>query len=160
MKWKRRFLEMVRTVGSWSKDQRKWERRFLEMARTVGSWSKDPSTQVGAVAVDEHRRIRETGYNGLPQGVQDLPHRMERPAKYLWTAHAEENLVATAARARLEGTTVYVTHVCCSGCARMLINAGVAKVVCGNGKTSMDPEMFEVAKEMFEEAGVELELEG
>lgn len=138
----------------------KWSARFMEMAQLVSSWSKDTTTKVGAVAVGTSRQVLTTGYNGLPRGVQDLPERMERPAKYLWTSHAEANLVAHAARAVLEGSTVYVTHLCCSACARLLINAGVAKVVSGDGTTSMAQEEFEVAMTMFTEAGVVLEFEG
>lgn len=133
-----------------------WTRRFLGLAKQIADWSKD-TTKVGALAVDANRRILESGYNGIPRGVEDLPERRERPAKYLWAAHAEENLVAHAARDRLHGSTVYVTHLCCSRCTRMLINAGVAKVVCGPGTTSMPEEEFEVARQMFLEAGVELE---
>ena len=136
---------------------RKWQERFLSLAQTVAQWSKDPTTKVGAVAVAHSKQILETGFNGPPRGVQDFPERMERPAKYIWTAHAEENLVAHAARKVLEGSTVYVTHLCCNACARMLINAGVAKVVVGSGQTSMPLEQFEAALTMFEEAGVELE---
>ena len=132
----------------------KWIQRFLDVTKTVASWSKDPNTHVGAVAVSDARAVLETGFNGLPRGVNDLPERMERPAKYLWTAHAEENLVAHAARRQLEGSTVYVTHLCCAACARMLINAGVAKVVVGDGQTSMPQEQFDAASVMFEEAGV------
>ena len=134
----------------------KWTDRFLALAKHVATWSKD-STQVGAVAVDESKRIIETGYNGVPRGVQDDPARLQRPAKYLWVAHAEENLVSHAARQTLEGTTVYVTHLCCSKCARMLVNAGVSKVVCGDGSTSMPKAEFDVAIQMFKEAGVILE---
>lgn len=136
----------------------KWTERFLNLARNVAEWSKDPNTKVGAVAVGESKQILETGFNGLPRGVQDLPERMERPAKYIWTAHAEENLVAHAARKQLEGSTVYVTHLCCNACARMLINAGVGKVVVGDGMTSMPVEQFDAATTMFDEAGVELEF--
>ena len=139
---------------------RKWQERFLSLAQAVAQWSKDPTTKVGAVAVATTKAILETGFNGLPRGVQDLPERMERPAKYIWTAHAEENLVAHAARKQLEGSTVYVTHLCCNACARMLINAGVAEVVVGPGQTSMPVEQFEAAVTMFEEAGVKLVLEG
>lgn len=134
----------------------KWMQRFLALAQSIASWSKD-TTKVGAVAVDTSKRILETGFNGLPRGVADLPERMERPAKYLWTGHAEENLVSHAARDRLAGSTVYVTHLCCNGCARMLINAGVARVVVGDGTTSMPQEQFDVAVQMFREAGVTLE---
>ena len=134
----------------------KWISRFIADAWAKARWSKDPSTQVGAVAVDDDKVILASGFNGLPRGVEDRPERMERPAKYLWTAHAEENLVAQAARPLLKGSTVFVTHLCCNACARMLINAGVSKVVCGDGTTSMPPEQFEVAVTMFREAGVEL----
>jgi dCMP deaminase len=138
----------------------KWTQRFLDLAAVVAAWSKDPSTKVGAVAVSPHTRaVLETGYNGLPRGVEDQPCRMERPAKYLWTAHAEENLVAHAARKTLEGATVYVTHLCCANCTRMLINAGVRRIVCGPGLTNMDYEHFTVARTMMSEAGVELELQ-
>jgi dCMP deaminase len=135
-----------------------WHKRFLNLARAIAEWSKDPNTKVGAVAVGASKQILETGFNGLPRGVQDLSERMERPAKYIWTAHAEENLVAHAARKQLEGSTVYVTHLCCNACARMLINAGVAKVVVGDGKTSMPLEQFDAATTMFDEAGIELEF--
>lgn len=131
-----------------------WDQRFLDLAHHISLWSKDPSTKVGAVAVSDARAVLETGYNGIPRGVLDLSERMERPAKYIWTAHAEENLVAHAARKVLCGSTVYVTHMCCAGCARMLINAGVKKVIVGSGSTSMPEEQFEAARQMFLEAGV------
>jgi dCMP deaminase len=135
-----------------------WYDYFMGFARHAASKSKDPSTQVGAVAVGPDGEIRATGYNGLPRGVEDKPERMERPAKYLWTSHAEENLVAHAARVgvSLKGCTVYVTHYPCSRCARSLIQAGVAKIHVGDGKTSMPAEEFDTARVMFEESGVEV----
>lgn len=136
-----------------------WRDYFRGLAQYVAGKSKDPSTQVGSVAVGAANQILETGFNGIPRGVEDRPERMERPEKYLWFAHAEENLVASAARSRLEGSTVYVTHLCCNACARMLINAGVKRVVCASGKTSMPEEQFKVAVAMFGEAGVHLEVE-
>ena len=136
----------------------KWHNRFLELAKHIATWSKD-TTQVGAVAVAPSKQVLETGFNGLPRGVLDLPERMQRPAKYMWTSHAEENLVSHAARQVLEGSTVYVTHLCCSKCARMLVNSGVAKIVCGDGTTAMPQEEFDVAKQMLAEAGVKLEMD-
>lgn len=138
--------------------KRSWVKGFMDMAALVATWSKD-TTKVGAVAIDPNsKHVLQTGFNGLPRGVRDLDERMERPAKYLWTAHAEENLVAHAARMQLEGSTVFVTHMPCNSCARMLINAGVKKVVVGDGKTSMPQEQFDAAATMFEESGVTLEL--
>ena len=136
-----------------------WSEYFLEMAHLVASKSKDPNTKVGCVVITEDKVVAATGYNGLPRGVEDRPERMERPAKYLWTNHAEENAVAQAARvgAKLKGGTAYVTHMPCSRCARTLIQAGIIKVVIDNGSTSMPMEEFDVAMKMFREAGVELQ---
>jgi dCMP deaminase len=136
-----------------------WKDYFMSMAELVASKSKDPSTKVGCVVVTEDKVVAATGYNGLPRGVQDRSERMERPAKYLWTSHAEENAVAQAARvgAKLKGGTAFVTHHPCSRCARSLIQAGVTTVVIGNGTTSMPDEEFDVARVMFLEAGVEVQ---
>ncbi len=139
-----------------------WDRRFIALAEHISAWSKDPSTKVGCVVVGPDREIVTTGYNGFPRGVIDDPKRMERPAKYLWTSHAEENAVAHAARigVSLKGCTAYVTHCPCSRCARGLIQAGVKRVVFPNearGTVGMDVTEFEVAAIMFGEAGVVLD---
>lgn len=133
-----------------------WQKYFLEMAEQVATRSKDPSTKVGCVISTEDKVVVATGYNGIPRDVLDKPERMERPAKYLWTSHAEENAVAMAARvgSRLRGGHAFVTHMPCCRCARMLIQAGISTVYCGDGTTSMPLEEFDVASQMFHEAGV------
>lgn len=133
-----------------------WTDYFMEMAELVASKSKDPSTKVGCVVITEDKVVAATGYNGIPRGVADKAERMERPAKYLWTSHAEENAVAQAARVgmALKGGTAYVTHMPCSRCARTLIQAGITTVVVGQGSTAMPLEEFDVASIMFKEAGV------
>lgn len=133
-----------------------WDATFLGLAERFAQRSKDPSTKVGCVIVGPDREVRSMGYNGLPRGVADKPERMERPAKYLWTSHAEENAVAQAARVgiSLKGCTAYVTHIPCARCARTLIQAGVTAVVCGNGYTNMPGEEFQVAEALLTEAGV------
>lgn len=133
-----------------------WDKYFMEMAHLVASKSKDPNTKVGCVVVTEDKVVAATGYNGLPRGVEDKPSRMERPAKYLWTSHAEENAVAQAARVGmpLKNGTAFVTHMPCSRCARTLIQAGVVAVYVDRGSTSMPMEEFDVAMQMFREANV------
>ena len=132
-----------------------FDEHIMDLAQKVASRSRD-TTKVGCIIVDQDKVIVSTGYNGLPRSVIDLPERMERPAKYLWTSHAEENAVAQAARsgARLLGSKAYVTHAPCARCARILIQAGVQMVCVGNGSTSMPDGEFEVAAVMFMEAGV------
>lgn len=132
-----------------------WDDFFLTLAGTVALKSKDV-TKVGCVIVGPDHEVRSMGYNGLPRGVLDDPSRMERPQKYLWTSHGEENAVAQAARVgtALKGCTAYVTHYPCSRCSRSLIQAGIACVVVGPGQTSMPEEEFAVAAIMLKEAGV------
>ncbi len=134
----------------------KWRNRFAELAAQVATWSKDPSTKVGCVLASPDGAVLSTGYNGLPMGVTDLDWRMERPTKYLWTVHAEAAAIANAARlgARTDGAIAFVTHGCCAGCARLLVNAGVRAVHFGPGKTSMPEDEFVAARTMFHEAGV------
>ena len=75
---------------------RKWNMRFLEMAKMVGSWSKDPSTKVGAVIVDDNRRVVSLGYNGFPKGVADNNRLEDRNEKYKMIVHAERNALLFA----------------------------------------------------------------
>ena len=46
-----------------------WDEYFLNIAKTVAERSKGPSTKVGAVIIDKHRRPVSFGYNGLIQGA-------------------------------------------------------------------------------------------
>ena len=136
-----------------------WNDYLMGFARHAALKSKD-STQVGAVLVGPDREVRLTAYNGPPRGVTDLPERRDtRPEKYLWVSHAEQNLVAFAAREGIQtkGCTVYVTHHPCAACAKSLIQAGVSLVVIGDGTTSMPGAEFCAARMMFTEAGVVLQ---
>lgn len=128
---------------------RKWCDRFMQIAVTVSEWSKD-STKVGAVIVSKDKRIRATGYNGLPAGVVDTPDRLERPKKYRYIVHAELNAVLQAGR-DAEGSILFCTHAPCTECAKAIIQAGVDYVIYGSGRTSMDCNDA-IVKEMFDEA--------
>lgn len=132
-----------------------WQEYFQRITETVALKSKD-ATQVGAILVGPDKEIRMTGFNGPPRGVYDSAERRQRPTKYLYASHAEQNLVAFCARegVRSLDCTVYVTHFPCSACARSLIQAGVAEVCYGPATTSMPDEEFLAAETMFREAGV------
>jgi len=76
-----------------------WNRYFLDLAALAATRSKDHSTKVGAVIVDTMRNVIATGYNGFPAGINDdLEERHQRPMKYFYTVHAEENAILSAAR--------------------------------------------------------------
>jgi len=111
---------------------RSWDDYFIDLARMVATRSKDPSSQVGAVIVRD-RNILSTGYNGFPRGVNDdRPERYERPTKYLWIVHGEENAILNAGRngTATEGSTLYVTPFApCVPCAKAIIQSGIREVV-------------------------------
>lgn len=109
-----------------------WTEYFLQIAALAATRSKDRSTKVGAVIVDNSRAVVSTGYNGFPAGIDDeIEERHERPTKYLYTCHAEENAILSAARrgVSVNNCTLYCTHQPCSRCARGIVQAGIRKVV-------------------------------
>ena len=140
----------------------KWDYRFMDMANTVGSWSscfaKDRS--VGAVIVKE-KRIMTTGYNGAPQGMKTCKERGEclrrkmgipsgTRAEICYAIHAEQNAIIQAAKlgVQIQGATLYCTHQPCSVCAKMIVNAGIVRVVYQQGY----PDEFSLT--IFRESGV------
>jgi dCMP deaminase len=138
-----------------------WDQRFLELALLVGTWSKDRSRQVGCVIADDQRGIRAIGYNGFPRGIQDdSEQRHARPAKYLWTEHAERNAIYQAARigVRLEGCTMYLPWFPCMDCARAIVQAGITRLVAFRPDTSDAQwgEQFVAALELLKESDVAL----
>jgi dCMP deaminase len=138
-----------------------WDNRFMELARHIATWSKDQSRQVGCVIVDPHNIVRAVGFNGFPRGLNDDDEsRHQRPAKYLWTEHAERNAIYSAARSGvpLAGTRMYLPWFPCVDCARAIVQAGIVELYVLIPDLS-DPqwgESFIVAKEMLDEAGVRI----
>lgn len=87
--------------------------------------------QVGAVLVREGR-ILSTGYNGAPAGVPHcMPDSCGPSNPCIRTIHAEANVIAFAARTGVitDGTSLYTTASPCIECAKLLINAGVCRVI-------------------------------
>lgn len=109
-----------------------WDSYFLSICRVVSTRSKDPSTQHGAVLVDEDRRIIGTGYNGGCRYINDEDLDWGRPAKYEWgVIHAEENALWSAEKRDLSRCTLYVTGRPCSRCMMRIAHSGVERVVFG-----------------------------
>lgn len=142
----------------------KWDMRFMEMTRLVSGWSScyKPNRQVGAIIVRD-KRILTTGYNGAPQGIPSCKDRAEcirekrgiasgTCQEICYAVHAEQNAIIQAAKLGipLQGATLYCTHQPCSICTRLIINAGITRVVYEQGY----PDEFSL--QLFREAGVDL----
>lgn len=138
----------------------KWTRRYLDVAKSVSTWSKDPSKQIGAVAVGDKGQILSQGYNGFPRGVKDIDDRYNvREEKYKYVVHGEMNCIYNACNSgvSLNGATLYVTGLpVCSECAKGIIQVGITKVVMEYPKDIPDNwrESMILTQQMFDEAGV------
>ena len=141
----------------------KWDRRFMELTEQVGSWSICLRRKVGADIVRD-KRVMTTGYNGAPAGIASCVERGEclreklgipsgTRAVLCYGVHAEQNAIIQAARygINIQGATRYCTHQPCVICAKMIINAGISRVVYKGGY----PDEFSLR--LFEEAGTKLE---
>jgi len=137
----------------------KWHKNFLELAKTVSTFSKDPSTQVGAVIVDDDNRVISIGYNGFPKGIKD-DHRLDnRELKYEMIIHAEANALLFA-NAPVKGCTIYTwPFQPCSRCASLIIQAGIRRVVSVESVSwALNwSSNFQLAHDMMTEARIEIE---
>lgn len=134
---------------------------FVKIAYVVAERSTCLRRKVGAVVVKD-KHILSTGYNGAPAGTKDCfeigiclrdeLNILSGKDKHICRAvHSEQNAIIQAAKfgIPLKGGTLYCTHDTCMVCARMIINAGIKKVItCAERKESE----FE---ELFKEAGIE-----
>ena len=143
----------------------KWDKRFMELAGVISGWAScyQKDRKIGAVIVKD-KRIVTTGYNGAPAGMKTCVERGECLRKKLGIAsgtrheicyaiHAEQNAIIQAARlgSGICGATLYCTHQPCVICAKMIVNAGIQRVVYREGY----PDDFSL--QIFEESGVKLE---
>lgn len=130
-----------------------WDQYFMEIAHTVATRATCPRASVGAVIVREHR-ILTTGYNGAPHGVA---HCTEAGCimvndHCVRTTHAEANAIVQGALhgIGLQGSTAYCTHQPCISCTKLLISAGVVKIIYDVAYPDS------IATELLAEAGVAL----
>lgn len=122
-----------------------WDDYFINIAKLVKTRADCLRRKVGAVIVKDHR-ILSTGYNGTPYGIKNCSEGgclrcLLRHQKKLKSGekeesciclHAEQNAIIQAAYLGVstKGATLYSTSNPCSSCAKMIINAGLKRVVC------------------------------
>ncbi|MBO8160121.1 MAG: cytidine/deoxycytidylate deaminase family protein [Thermosipho sp. (in: Bacteria)] len=117
-----------------------WDQYFAKIAEIIASRSTCFHRKVGALIVKD-KRILATGYNQPPSGFphcnsigcirDDLNIQSGKNQEVCYALHAEQNALMQAAKFGIStnGATIYVTHKPCSVCARLIINAGIKKVV-------------------------------
>lgn len=140
-----------------------WDQYFMDITRLVATRSSCLRRQVGAILVKD-RNILATGYNGVPTGISHcaavgcLRAKLNVPSgerhELCRGLHAEQNAIIQAAKhgTSIDHSVLYCTTMPCVICTKMLINAGITKVVYGEGYAD------ELAKQMITESGIEVVL--
>lgn len=107
----------------------KFDLRYLEMARVWAKNSYCKRRQVGALIVKENMIISD-GYNGTPSGFENVCED-ENGITKPYVLHAEANAITKVAKSgnSSQGATLYVTAAPCMECAKLIIQAGIVRVV-------------------------------
>jgi len=142
-----------------------WDEYFMKIVEMVAVRATCDRGRTGCL-ITRDKRILSTGYVGSPIGIahcDDVGHEMhtvthengQQTRHCIRTTHNEQNAICQAARLgiALEGGTLYCKMTPCYTCAKMIINAGIIRVVCekdyhGGGRS----------KQIFAEAGVQFKL--
>ena len=111
--------------------QHKFDLRYLQMARIWAQNSYCQRRQVGALVVKDGMIISD-GYNGTPSGFENVCEDENNVTKP-YVLHAEANAITKLARSsnNSEGSTIYITASPCIECAKLIIQAGIKRVVYG-----------------------------
>jgi dCMP deaminase len=142
-----------------------WDEYFIGMADYVGTRATCDRGRSGCVIVRD-KRVISTGYVGSPPGLphcDDVDHDMHKVINEdgsesmhcIRTIHGEQNAMVQAARfgVALEGSTMYCKMVLCHVCAKMVVAAGIKRVVAQN-----DYHAGQRSKDILKKAGVKLEI--
>jgi len=116
-----------------------WDTYFMQIAQLVKTRATCQRLSVGSILVRD-RRILATGYNGAPRGMahcppdgpqHDWPDGCMRAGHCIRSLHAEQNALLQAAYIGVScaQSTMYVTNQPCNTCAKMIVNAGVERVI-------------------------------
>jgi len=127
----------------------------MAITRAVATRATCSRRSVGAVIVKD-KRILATGYNGAPVGMRHCDHSTGgdmRDGHCARSTHAEQNALVQAARygIPIAGATIYLTDHPCLTCVKLLVNAGITRIV------YEDSYPDELAASMLREAGAQVE---
>lgn len=135
-----------------SSKQRLLDKRYLRMARIWSENSYCKRRQVGALIVKD-KSIISDGYNGTPSGFENLCEDDNDKTKP-YVLHAEANAITKVAKSSnsSDGATLYVTASPCIECAKLIIQAGIIRVVYSELYRCCD------GIELLEKAGIKVDL--
>ena len=126
--------------------------RYMRMARVWAENSYCQRRQVGALLVKDRMNISD-GYNGTPSGFENICEDENNKTKP-YVLHAEANAITKVAKSSnsSEGATLYVTASPCIECAKLIIQAGIRRVVYGESYHTLD------GVELLKRVGIDVEF--
>jgi len=137
-----------------------WQ-KLLKITYQEAQKSTWPSTQNGAILVDDEGKVILSAVNGFPDGIKVTEERKIKPLSSKYGVCAERNLIYRAAKngIKTEGLTMVCCWAACTDCARAIIQSGIKRLV--THKQALDrsydwKENIEFAFIMLREAGVEI----
>lgn len=131
--------------------QKLLDKRYMQMARIWAENSYCERRKVGALLV-KNKMIISDGYNGTPSGFENVCEDEDNRTKP-YVLHAEANAITKVARSSnsSDGATLYVTASPCIECAKLIIQAGISRVVYGEKYRILD------GVELLHRAGIKVE---
>lgn len=144
-----------------TEDVLEWHEYFMASACLIAKRSKDPVTRVGAVIVNEDKKIVGTGYNGMPRGCSDdvfpwgknTTGESDLNSKYLYVCHAEMNAILNKNSADTKNCIIYTSLFPCNECAKIIIQSGIKEVIYISDKNMHKPAAI-ASKIMFDAAKI------
>ena len=142
-----------------------WDEYFIELTKVVGSRGTCDRGRSGSIIIKD-KRILATGYVGAPAGLpscDEVGHEMHTVTSEdgvvskhcIRTAHAESNAIVNAARVgtAIKGATLYCQMTPCYACAKIIINAGIERVV-----VIKDYHAGDLTKKIFKQAKIKFTI--
>ena len=139
-----------------------WDEYFMQMAELTSQRSTCLRRHVGAVIV-QNKHVIATGYNGAPRGLKHcaeiggcLREELNVPSgerhELCRALHSEQNAIIQAAvlGQSVDGGSIYITHQPCAICSKMIINAGISRIVVREGYPD------DLARDILDEAGLKV----
>lgn len=136
-------------------------KNLLKIAYSKAQKSTNPSTQNGAILVDDKGNIVLSAINSFPDVLKETQERQIKPLRHKFSVHAERNVLYQAARLgiKTKGLTMVCPWAACSDCAQAIIQTGIKRLVTHKQALNRSGDLqkdIELAFAMLREAGVKI----
>lgn len=149
-------------------ERQTWDDTWLKVAQVMSGRSRCTRAQVGAVIVAADQTVVSTGYNGPPKGYPGegscsnwCPRGRGKSLSPTYddcpAAHAEANAIARADYSRMLGGTIFIPTSPCKGCAKLIANSGIVRVVFEH-EDGREYRNWEETVRFLQVCGIEVEI--